>query len=253
MSKQLAKRILPIWTHGLFRRLYVSAKYLGIRVKCPCCGSRFRGFLPFGAPARANAKCPRCGCLERHRLLVLFLKNRTNFFTDSLRVLEFAPVLFLQRTFERLRNLEYVSADIRSRFVMLRMDITRIPLPENYFDCVICYHVLQQVRDDQTALKELFRVLTPGGWAILQSPVDHVTYKTLEPDREMLPDEAERLFGDGFAVRKYGLDYKERLEAAGFVVELNSYARQLGDDEIARYGLMDTEVMYICSKPKHAT
>jgi SAM-dependent methyltransferase len=133
---------------------------------------------------------------------------------------------------------------------MLRMDITRISLTDNQFDCVICYHVLEHIPDDQKAMRELFRVLKPGGWAILQSPIDFNHDKTFEDPSIVSPDERERFFGQNDHVRIYGRDYKDRLEKAGFVVKVDDYVQQLGDSAIKKYGLMRDEKIHFCSKPK---
>lgn len=133
---------------------------------------------------------------------------------------------------------------------MIKMDITNINLPDNQFDCIICYHVLEHILDDKKAMKELFRILKPGGWAILQSPVDPNRDETFEDPNVVSPEERERVFGQRDHVRIYGQDYKNRLERAGFTVKLDNYSRELGDNIIKKYGLMKDETIYFCSKPK---
>jgi SAM-dependent methyltransferase len=133
---------------------------------------------------------------------------------------------------------------------MLKINIADIPLPDDQFDCVICYHVLEHIPDDQKAMRELFRVLKPGGWAILQSPIDFNHDKTFEDPSIVSPDERERFFGQNDHVRIYGRDYKDRLEKAGFVVKVDDYVQQLGDSAIKKYGLMRDEKIHFCSKPK---
>lgn len=131
---------------------------------------------------------------------------------------------------------------------MVKMDVTNIAMPDNQFDCIICYHVLEHIPDDEKAMTELFRVLKPGGWAILQSPVDHNRDKTYEDPSIVSPDERERAFGIKDHVRLYGRDYKDRLERAGFTVKLDCYVTELRDDKIKRYGLMKDEIIYLCTK-----
>ncbi len=46
---------------------------------------------------------------------------------------------------------------------LIRMDACRLPLADASFDKVLCSGVLMHVWDDQEALKELARVLRPGG------------------------------------------------------------------------------------------
>jgi SAM-dependent methyltransferase len=226
-----------------------STAYQGDRVTCPVCGGSFSKFLPFGLDKRPNAQCPRCGCLERHRLLWLYLKDRTRFFEQSLKVLEFAPTPVLQSRFRRLKNLDYVSADLSSRIAMLKMDITAITFRSDLFDAIICYHVLEHVLDDRKAIAELFRVLKPGGWAILQSPLDPTRDKTFEAPDVTSPRERERVFGQSDHVRIYGRDYPARLEQAGFKVRLDDYVQDLGSEQAAKYGLMAGEKVHFCTKP----
>jgi SAM-dependent methyltransferase len=180
----------------------------------------------------------------------LYLRDRTKFFEQALKVLEFAPTPVLQSKFRRLKHLEYVSADLSSTMAMFRMDITAIGFPADQFDAIICYHVLEHVMDDRRAMRELFRVLKPGGWAILQSPVDPGRGETYESPDITFPSERERVFGQRDHVRIYGRDYKDRLEDAGFTVRLDDYVRDLGQEPARKHGLMSDEAIYFCTKPQ---
>jgi len=251
--KSMFKKVIPEKFHPQIQRIYYTLRlfcYIGHRFICPICNGHFRKLLPFGVKMRANAKCPKCGSLERHRLLWLYLRDKTNFFTDHLRVLDVAPLYYLQKKFKKLENLDYMSADISSPIAMSRMDITDIRLPDDQFDCIICYHVLEHINDDKKAMRELYRVLKPGGWAILQVPIDPNLDKTFEDPNVISPEERERVFGQKDHVRLYGRDYKNRLEEAGFVVKVDNYAQQLEDSVIRQYALMRNEDIYLCSKPK---
>ena len=251
--KSTLKKFIPERYHSLIQRIYFNLRslwYIGNRFICPYCNGHFRKFLPFGVKPRPNALCPRCGSLERHRLLWLYLKDRTNFFRDSLKVLDIAPMGSFQQKCKDISNLDYISADISSPIAIIKMDITNINLPDNEFDCIICYHVLEHILDDEKAMRELFRVLKPGGWAILQSPVDHKRDKTFEDPNIVSPNQRERVFGQKDHVRIYGRDYKDRLEKAGFTVKPDNYSRELGNNIIKKYGLMKDETIYFCTKPK---
>jgi SAM-dependent methyltransferase len=223
--------------------------YLGDRVECPCCGGRFRTFLSAGKPRRPGALCPRCSSLERHRLVWLFLAERTPLFRDRLRVLYVAPEQDLQRRLRSEPGLTYVSGDRDSALAMVRFDLERLPVHDGAFDVVICTHVLEHVDDARAALRELLRVLRPGGWALLQSPVDTSRAQTLE-DRSMTsPAMRLRAFGQEDHVRIFGRDYTAWLSAAGFEVEVVPYGREAGPERVARHGLDPEEDVYLCRRP----
>src|SRR5882672_8549091 len=163
--------------------------YIGKKVECPICHHHYKKFLPYGRiRSRPNALCPNCLSLERHRLLWLYLKEKTDFFSASLSVLHVAPEPCFMNRFEKQHGGGYITADIESPLAKVKMDIHKIPFGENYFDVVLCNHVLEHVRDDIQAMSEIKRILKPGGWAILQvpffSPVPDVT---VEDDSITLP------------------------------------------------------------------
>jgi ubiquinone/menaquinone biosynthesis C-methylase UbiE len=218
-------------------------------VQCPICGLVAPEFLPYGTTPRPNALCPSCGSLERHRLLWFFLKERTNLFKGGMRILDIAPTKGLSEQLAANRQMDYLSIDRDSILAMRKMDITALELPDNHFDCLLCYHVLEHIPEDGVAMHELFRVLKPGGWAIIQVPIDKRLPQTLEGAHISDPAERARLFGQADHVRTYGLDYKCRLGDAGFSVRVDHFAMSLSAGQIKRYALHEWEEIYVCSKP----
>lgn len=252
----LTKAIVPHRYHptlgeayARIRGYFLSFLLIGDRFTCPCCGWYFRKLLTYGVKPRKNALCPRCGSLERHRLLWLYLKDKTNIFDSPLKVLHIAPEPFFQKLFKSMPNLDYVSVDLNSRYAMLNMDITNIIYDDCLFDVILCSHVLEHVADDRKAITELLRVLKPGGWAILQVPVFSELVKTLEDTSITTPDKREEVFGQKDHVRKYGLDYKDRLEDAGFMVNVDPYAESLSPEITRMFCLNRDERIYYCTKP----
>lgn len=220
--------------------------YRGDRVECSCCGETFSLFLfsPY-----MTARCPNCLSMERYRLLCRFLREETDFGTKPVRVLDIAPTWCFQEFCRSYDNIEYLSIDIRSPMAMRHMDIRDLRFGDDTFDHLFCYHVLEHVDDDRKAMSELHRILKPGGWGIIQVPIQ--VEKTVE--RSSLNDEEQReilKFPDHR--RAYGRDYKELLESAGFEVEVSQYVKRFSKDEIKRYGLDATEDLYICRKPLSA-
>jgi len=247
----LLRKIIPDKYHSQVQSIYFilrSLYYLGNKVTCPCCDRHFRKFLPdLGRP---NAQCPRCASLERHRLLWLYLTDKTNFFKDKLKILDISPLVYFSQKCKSLPNLNYIDADIDSSTVAIKLDITVMPLLDNQFDGIICYHVLEHVQDDQSAMRELFRVLKPGGWAILQSPIDENRGRTFEDPSVIDPEDRKRVFGHSDHVRIYGLDYVNRIQNAGFIVIVDDYIKRLPNNFVLKYGLEEGEVIYYCTKPK---
>lgn len=225
--------------------------YKGNAVECPVCSSTFSKMLPYGRiVSRENALCPECLSLERHRLMWLFLKEKTNFFTDKIKLLHIAPEHCFIDRFEELTNLEYITADIESPLAKVKMDIHHIPFEENTFDVVFCNHVLEHVDNDIQAMKEMLRVLKPGGWAILQSPIDPTRATTFEDPSIIDPAERERLHGQDDHMRTYGLDYGDRIKTSGFIVTESMFVKELPAELVKRYCLPSEEIVYYCEKER---
>jgi SAM-dependent methyltransferase len=249
--KSTIRYILPqkyILQIKYLRDLLTGLFYIGNKFICPVCGGNFRKFKEAGLIPRANEKCPRCSSMKRHRFLWLYLKNKTNFFDENLKVLHIAPEYCFYQRFSNQKNLDYLSADLRSPLAMVKMDITNILYEENFFDVILCSHVLEHIPDDRKAMRELWRVLKPGGWAILQVPIDINRQKTFEDPTIKSPEERRRFYGLEDHVRLYGLDYKDRLEQAGFTVKVDEYVKELGSETIKKYSLVERQNIYFCTK-----
>ncbi|MEP7351654.1 MAG: methyltransferase domain-containing protein [Acidobacteriota bacterium] len=222
--------------------------YAGWSVECPCCGAHFREFLPHGRPLRQNARCGRCDAVERHRVMMLYLQNRTDLFTAKQKLLHFAPERIMREIFSATPTLQYVTTDYCEP-TDVHMDITSLAIPDNTFDAVICSHVLEHIPDDAKAMRELCRVLKPGGWAILQVPIDLKRDHTYEDFTITTPAERRLHFGQEDHVRWYGSDYPQRLKTAGFDVTVDQFVPSLPAETIAKYGLLTSEDVYFCRKP----
>lgn len=226
--------------------------YVGRGRECPLCGCRLRRFLPYGyVTPRADALCPRCLALERHRLLWLYLERETALTATLPRLLHAAPEVSLMRKLRRAYRAvpdRYVTADLESPLADLHFDIQRIPLPDASFDAVICNHIMEHVADDRLAMRELHRIMRPGGWGIILSPVDLGRAATFEDDSVTDPAERTRLFGQYDHRRVYGRDYADRLRGAGFEVEECDYAARFTAAERELYALPEDRI-YIVRKP----
>jgi SAM-dependent methyltransferase len=227
-----------------------SAREEGRLVRCPICDHRADEFLPFGTGdvKRPGAQCPGCGALERHRLVWLYLLDETDLFSGSARrrMLHLAPEPMLEPLLRGDARLDYVSADIEPGVAQEQMDVTDIRHPDASFDVIYASHVLEHVPDDALAMGELHRVLRPGGWAILQVPI---LYERTDEDPTITdPQERLRRFAQIDHVRVYGLDYADRLRAAGFDVLEDHYPERLGPVRSRRYGLHPGDVVFFCRR-----
>jgi SAM-dependent methyltransferase len=242
--KPLAGRLRP----ELLGRVR-AARNRGDAVECPCCRGTFARFLSHRD--RAGAKCPRCGALERHRVIWLYIQERTDLLTRRQSMLHVAPEYELQARLSRLAHLDYLSVDLDSPLAMEVADVTDFAYADDSFDVIFCNHVLEHVPDDRAALSELFRVLRPGGWAILLTPIDHDREATYEDPDVVTPEDRLREFGQEDHVRIYGRDYVARLEQAGFDVSVERFGEHLGEDVVRRFGLRRNgtiEELFVCSK-----
>jgi len=247
----IKKIIIPARYQHLLTLVFLNLLlplYIGNKMKCPCCNGKFRKFIPF--KNNSNEICPRCGSFERHRLLWLYLKDQTNFFSNKLKVLHFAPEYTFQKLFKTLPNLNYISADLNSSLAMVKADITAIPWQDNSFDVCLCLHVLEHIMDDSKAMRELFRVLKPEGWSIIQVPIDFSRDKTFQDPNATSPQDRKHLYGLDAHVRIYGRDYEDKLKAAGFCLKTTCYTDTLGPEKMKKYGLSKKRRVFFCTKKR---
>ncbi len=206
--------------------------FRGGKYECTVCGWNVRRFLPYGRfKVRPGAVCPHCGSLERHRLIWQYVKGETNLLSsDELsstqNVLHVAPEACLREQLQKIPRLNYITADLDSPYAAVRMDVCDIPFRDEFFDVVLCNHVLEHIPHDHLALSEIYRVLRHGGWAILQVPIDSELEVTFEDDSIVDPEQRKIMYGQDDHVRQYGQDYPSRLSKAGFSVSERDFIRE---------------------------
>jgi predicted SAM-dependent methyltransferase len=215
----------------------------------PIDGKSFRTFLPYGyEKQRPNILSPSTLSLERHRLLWLYLQQKTNFFTAELKVLHFAPEQCFLKRFRSLSNIEYTTTDLLSPIADIKADICNLPFEDNSYEVILCNHVLEHIPDDTRAMQELYRVLKPGGWGIFQIPQDLNREITFEDDSITDKKERTEIFGQYDHVRVYGRDYFDKLRSIGFTVEVIDYTSKLSESEIDIYRLAKGELIPLVRK-----
>jgi SAM-dependent methyltransferase len=243
-------------THPIVRKgLKLVQKFAlrGDQVYCPLCEKGFVTFLPYGVRKRANAQCPNCYSLERHRLIWLFMKEK-GILGRALKMLHVSPEIVFFDKFKRASEIDYVPIDKFDPGYTYpkgtqNADITALPYPDASFDFILCIHVLEHVPDDALAMRELLRVLKSDGCAIIQVPLDKHLAITQEDLSITDPVMRQKLYGQPDHVRQYGLDYEQRLIAAGFKVEVNKFDEKFSSEEKFKLGLPIDEDIYFCTKP----
>jgi SAM-dependent methyltransferase len=231
-------------TMGLFKPFLK-----GHAVKCPVCGSEFRKFLPYGVNSRSNVLCPTCLSLERHRLIWLYLQEKSDFLTKPRRLMHVAPEQCFHARFKQLNHIEYITADLESPIADYHFDLHEIPFEPDSFDMILCNHVLEHVENDRRVMSECLRVLKSGGFAILQVPLDPNREVTYEDPSIVDPRLRELHFGQKDHVRLYGRDYPDRLRECGFRVEEFRVADEFSIEQIEYYRLASQETLFIALKP----
>lgn len=253
--KQLFKFILNIVPRPILIRLSyfirpILAFFLrGKKFTDPIDGKSFKTFLPYGyGNQRNNVLSPSTLSLERHRLLWLYLKNETDFFSGTNKVLHFAPEQAFYKRFRKMANLDYVTTDLNSPLADVKADICNLPFKDNSFDVILCNHVLEHIPDDTKAMQELYRILKPGGWGIFQIPQDLNRAVTFEDDSITDKKERAKIFGQYDHVRIYGKDYFDKLRSIGFNVEEIDYTADYTDEDILRFSLAKGEIIPLVHK-----
>ena len=227
----------------------IAIYYKGSKFTDPIDGKSFRKFLPYGyGEQRPNVLSPSTLSLERHRLLWLYLKEKTKFFSTPQKVLHIAPEQCFLKLFKKQKNLDYITADLYSPIADVKADICDLPFEDNSFDVVFCNHVLEHIEDDKKAMNELYRVLKKGGFGIFQIPQDLNREETYEDFSIVSPEERALHFGQYDHVRVYGKDYFDRLRNVGFTVDEVDYSKTISKDLITKYCLVKGEILPVCTK-----
>ncbi len=225
--------------------------FRGRRYQCPCCGHRVRSFVAGGGSWRARecGYCPRCNAKARHRRIWLYLERHTDLGREPVDLLHVAPHYSLGRRISRTPLVGYTGIDLEpGPFVTSTADLTNLPGPGSGFDAAVCIHVLEHIEDDKAAIAELFRVLRPGGWAVISFPM-RIGSPTYEDPTIVGAGARAAAFGETTHVRIYGDDVVERLASAGFEVTID-LASEIDPGQAARYGLLADENVLMCRKPE---
>ena len=228
----------------MIRDFVMSILYHGKGRWCPVCEKPSRKFSRSATVPRDDARCVRCGALERQRFVWLYLGKMTNLFDGTpKRMLHVAPERCFQSRLRKRLGKDYITADLKNRRASIRMDITDIQYPDGYFDVILCSHVLEHVQDDKRAMRELRRVLKQSGWAILLVPI--TTDKTFEDPAVIDPSARLKLFGQEDHVRLFGRNIFDRFTAVGLVSRVRGHEEALAEFDPKEYGVNVAEPFFL--------
>jgi SAM-dependent methyltransferase len=252
MIKQVFKQLLSERTRinvRLMANKIIAPLYYGDNFYCNCCEKKFSKFLPKGNITRQNAKCPYCGSLERTRILLEYLRGETNLFTSKITLLHLAPEYSLFNIFKKL-DIEYIDADINPNYANHEMDITNINYSDNYFDLIICSHILAHIKDENKALMELYRVLKTNQKLLILTLIENENSKTVESNTIMSENDTTNHTKESLVYRIHGNDYLNKLKSFGFVVNKVDYRQKFNPKEIEknRFGDGKREMIIECTK-----
>lgn len=243
--KSVGRTLLPGTMYAAAGRRWQQLKHFGFRRYCPLCSSRVRSFLPHGNPIREQALCPVCRCKEAHRLAFLYLSERTNVLKQPCVMLHIAPEPDLSAWLRRQPHLTYLSGDLSFGVGDICLDLCQLPVADNSIDIIFSAHVLNMIPDDFQAMREVCRVLQPGGVAIMNVPLQPGA--PTQEREENISGLDPRLCNDPDIYRIYGEDFPQRFNDINLTIELEDYYGSLPSNACRRYGLQATPVVR-CTK-----
>lgn len=235
--KKLALSVVPkkiLFENEIFFRSIFAFHLSGKKHECTVC---CRGLKSFIRIPDGDLLCPFCGSRSRTRRLNSFL-TENNLIKGN--VLHFSPSRSVYRLLKKNSKMQYFSTDYEDEFLAdYRYDITNIPLEKDYFDLIICYHILEHIEDDKKAMEELQRVLKSSGTCIIQTPFKEG--EIYEDFSKKTPQERLEAFGQDDHVRIYSVEgLQRRLKENGFInVEIKTFPAN------DRYGFMEETVLIV--------
>lgn len=202
-----------------------------------------------GGGKRNNCICPVCGGGDRERWVKYVITNKLHISSEKATVLHFAPERQIEDVLRQCDNLEYITADIEEGRADRVEDITNISFGNEYFDYIICNHVLEHIKQERKAFSELKRCVKTSGKIIFSVPVCW-EIDTFEDDSILTESDRLKEYGQEDHVRLYGKDLKNRLEENGFDVAYYKVSENLSQEEIEEMRLIPEDIVWILSPRK---
>lgn len=194
-----------------------------------------------------NCACPWCGCTDRDRHLLLYLRatGLIESFRGS-RILHLAPEAHLPAILERENPELYVRTDLMKGLTIdLQSDLTCLPFEDGSFDIFIANHVLEHVLDLSTCLREIARVLAPGGFAVLQTPYSPVLTRTFRDPAITTESMRFHAYGQEDHERLFGSDIFRLIAEHGFKADIRHHDSELQGTDAKEMGVNVREPLFL--------
>lgn len=271
IKNQLRKIAVLRMTKRIFIKISMKIRRvvnrLGSEKKCYICGKTFSYFSKYKEGSKGisefrkkldgvgsdidNFGCMYCGCHDRERHLFMFF-DKLMFWgnMENGKILHFAPEGCLPNKISEQAPSEYVKADLYPINQDIRkIDATAIPFSDDTFDLLIANHILEHIQDYRKALSEFYRILKPGGIAILQTPYSRLLRNNFEDDG--IDSDELRLFfhGQEDHVRTFGEhQFLKSLEEAGFSLQIKKHEAYFDASSAYYYGVNINEDLIMLKK-----
>lgn len=253
---------IPYRVKRLLSSIAYKLRYVGWQKYCPACQSYSRQFRDFDLspyhvkdgiiPNKVitNTLCPWCGSHIHHRLMWFILPSilakleKTNNY--SRRILHFAPERFSIPRLSSLRSVRYIQTDYMRNDVDVVLDMCQLGLVSCSIDLIIASHVLEHVPNDDMAIQELYRILKPGGVAVLLVPL--LADQSIELPNICTEFDRIKYYGQHDHLRAYGLDLQHKISNHGFEVRI-VYAEEYKEFGTDNYLLPIQGRLFLATKP----
>lgn len=218
-------RKLRFWAGLPTQKAKRAFDYLFYSMRCNICGWRGRSFA--GDRWHPQSICPHCRSQVRHRLLWAVLRDHPDELWQKAvaekKVLHFAPEPLMRKHLQAAaaayETADFFTEGYHYENITHNLDISAMPeIADATFDSLFALDVLEHVPEDRRALREIYRILRPGGYCFLTVPQQDNLETTFEDPSITDPEERKKQFGQFDHVRIYGQDFVERMKESGFSV-----------------------------------
>lgn len=255
------------------KRFCLTMNSLIPRHECSVCNKKFAFFIPRAllqnpikegvythfdiiGSGDAHFCCPYCSAIDRARHLKIYF-DQLGIWADlkNKKILHFAPEKHLHERIKELPPQEYILADLdASQYKewgtpVMRIDMTAIPFADHHFDFLMANHVLEHIPDYKKALAECFRVLKPGGFAVLQTPYSPMILHNFEDPFINTDSLRESFYGQSDHVRICGQQIFHDMQEIGFIVKRHEHADLFGKGSDFYFGVNGRESLFVFGKP----